>query len=81
MSNNKIKDWSEIEKLQANPELGNVLFVGNPIYENLTKKQARMKVKEALQDVKTVDGEMITGDDMDDDEVEGEGSPRTPGPA
>jgi dynein light chain 1 len=79
MSNNKIKDWSEIEKLQANPELINVLFVGNPLYEGLSKKQARIKVKEALPDIKTVDGEMLTGDDDDDDELEGDGSPKTDG--
>ncbi|CAK0824064.1 unnamed protein product [Prorocentrum cordatum] len=82
MSNNKIKDRghlairSEIEKLQANPELASVLFLGNPMYEGLSKKQARIKVKEALQEVKTVDGEMITGDDMDDDEGDGEESPK-----
>merc|ERR1719191_125546 len=63
MSNNKIKDWSELAKLQANPELINILLVGNPIYEGLTKKQARPKVLEQLPKIATLDGELLTGED------------------
>merc|ERR1719359_1509056 len=37
MSNNKIKDFSELPKLQGLPSLKSVLFLGNPIYEGLTK--------------------------------------------
>merc|ERR1712232_1135116 len=70
MSNNKIKDWAEVAKLQGLPELANVLFVGNPIYEGLTKKQARPRVVEQLPNIKNVDGEMITGEDMDDGDGE-----------
>jgi len=32
MSNNGIKNWSEIDKLRDLPKIKNVLFVGNPIY-------------------------------------------------
>merc|ERR1719401_2932501 len=67
MSNNNIKDWSEISKLQANSELANVLFLGNPVYDGFTKKQARGRVVEQLPNIKNVDGEMITGEDMEDD--------------
>merc|ERR1719436_1123639 len=63
MSNNKIKDWSELAKLQANPDLINILLVGNPIYEGLTRKQARPKVLEQLPKIATLDGELLTGDD------------------
>eukprot|EP00927_Polykrikos_kofoidii_P046032 TRINITY_DN40211_c0_g1_i1.p1 TRINITY_DN40211_c0_g1~~TRINITY_DN40211_c0_g1_i1.p1 ORF type:complete len:215 (+),score=47.09 TRINITY_DN40211_c0_g1_i1:60-647(+) len=74
MSNNKIKDFSELQKLQPLPELTTVLFTGNPMYEGFTKKQARSKVVEQLPRIGAVDGEMITGDDGGDDE-EGEASP------
>jgi len=32
MSNNGIKNWSEIDKLRDLPKIQNVLFIGNPIY-------------------------------------------------
>mmetsp|Transcript_18176 Transcript_18176/g.42270 ORF Transcript_18176/g.42270 Transcript_18176/m.42270 type:complete len:193 (-) Transcript_18176:128-706(-) len=71
ISNNQIKDWGELDKLQQLPELANVLLVGNPIYEGLTKKQARPRVVERLPRIANVDGEMITGED-DADDGEGE---------
>merc|ERR1719343_1573155 len=65
ISNNKIKDWAELSKLQANPELINILLIGNPIYTDaqLTSKKARPKVLEALPKITTLDGELLTGDD------------------
>jgi len=72
MSNNKIKDWGELTKLQGNPDLANVLFKNNPIYEGLSRKESRHNVLEALPKIACVDGEMITGADDDEDE-EGEG--------
>merc|ERR1712046_60214 len=71
ISNNKIKDFGELAKIASLPELRNVLFVGNPLYEGLTKRQARPKVVEQLPRIAAVDGEMITGADDDEDE-EGE---------
>uniref|UniRef100_A0A7S1AAG3 Dynein axonemal light chain 1 n=1 Tax=Noctiluca scintillans TaxID=2966 RepID=A0A7S1AAG3_NOCSC len=68
ISNNKIKDWNELVKLQQLPELSNILLVGNPIYEGLTKRQARPRVVEQLPDIKSVDGEMITGTEAPEDE-------------
>lgn len=68
MSNNKIKDWSELLKLQSNPELTVILLKNNPIYEGLSKKAARHQVVEQLPKIANVDGEMVTGDDDDDDE-------------
>merc|ERR1712190_273521 len=41
MSNNKIKDWGELAKLQANPALTNILLIGNPMYEGLSKEDRR----------------------------------------
>ena len=68
ISNNKIKDWPELDKLQANQDLVNVLFYGNPIYEGLSKKQARPKVLEHLPKIATLDGELLTGDDDEGEE-------------
>jgi len=71
MSNNKIAKWDELGKLQANPELTVILLKGNPIYDGLSKKEARHNVCEQLPKISNVDGEMITGADDDDDEEEG----------
>ncbi|CAJ1349815.1 unnamed protein product [Effrenium voratum] len=65
ISNNKIKDWPELDKLQANQDLSNLMVFGNPIYEGLTRKQARPKVLEHLPKIATLDGELLTGDDDD----------------
>lgn len=79
MSNNQIKDWSELTKLQQNPDIANVLFTGNPIYEGMSKKAAKVKVVEQIPKVAAVDGEMFTGGGDDDEEEQhagdGEASP------
>ena len=33
ISNNKIKNWDEIDKLKDLNEIANLNFIGNPIYE------------------------------------------------
>ncbi|CAD7952761.1 unnamed protein product [Amoebophrya sp. A25] len=58
MSNNKIKQWDELQKLQQLPELNNLLLIGNPIYEGMTKKAAAPQVLKILPTLKTLDGEM-----------------------
>merc|ERR1712190_119775 len=68
ISNNKIKDIAELAKLQVNLALTNILLVGNPIYEGMTKKQMRPKVLEQLPNIATLDGELLTGDDDGDEE-------------
>merc|ERR1712061_33095 len=73
MSNNKIKDWSELDKINALPTLQQILLLGNPIYEGLSKSKARHKVVEQLPSIQNVDGEMITGEDDDED-----GEPESP---
>lgn len=35
MSNNLVKDWHEFNRLQELTNLRDLLFVGNPLYENL----------------------------------------------
>ena len=66
ISNNKIKAWDELTKLTQLPELSNILLVGNPLYDGLTRKAAAPHVMKQLPGLKTLDGEMMTGDLSDD---------------
>ena len=38
MSNNLIKSWSELDKLAGLENLKDVLFVGNPIYDEVPSR-------------------------------------------
>lgn len=44
LSNNAIKDWSELEKLSACTKLKDILLVGNPCYDDVSPEEARIKV-------------------------------------
>lgn len=50
-SNNRIKEWSEVDRLSALPELEDLLLVGNPLYnewkDNSALPQYRLEVSEA----------------------------------
>lgn len=63
ISNNKIKDLSELKKLSVgNPVLINCNFVGNPLYEGLgSRVDARMSILRIVPQIKTLDGELFTG--------------------
>jgi len=65
IGNNKIKQWEELSKLGANSALDNILLIGNPLYEGLTRKAAAPRVMAMLPSLRTVDGEMVTGFDSD----------------
>jgi len=41
----QIKDWSELDRVAALPELQEALFVGNPIYEGMDRKTAKLHVR------------------------------------
>lgn len=60
LSNNKIKSWDELDKLQANPELRDILLVGNPIYDNMTTEQQRVEVLKHLPNLQKIDGVVVT---------------------
>jgi hypothetical protein len=47
------------------PDLRDVLFVGNPIYEGLSKEEAKIEVLRRLPHVKKVDGEIVTPSDQE----------------
>ena len=60
LSNNKIKSWDELDKLQGNPELRDILLVGNPIYDNMTTEQQRVEVLKHLPNLQKIDGVVVT---------------------
>mmetsp|Transcript_57410 Transcript_57410/g.100909 ORF Transcript_57410/g.100909 Transcript_57410/m.100909 type:complete len:192 (-) Transcript_57410:83-658(-) len=59
ISNNQIKAWNELDKLAGLPNLRDVLFVGNPIYDDMPKEQARIEVLKRLPQVAKIDGDMV----------------------
>lgn len=59
ISNNAIKSWSELDKLAGLANLRDVLFVGNPIYDDMPKEQARIEVLKRLPQVAKIDGDMV----------------------
>ena len=60
LSNNLIKSWAELDKLQANTNLKDLLLVGNPIYDDFEKgPQCRIEVLKRLPDLAKIDGDMV----------------------
>ncbi|CAM9563932.1 unnamed protein product, partial [Discosporangium mesarthrocarpum] len=59
MSNNNIKGWAELDKLAGLEQLSDVLFVGNPIYEGMTRDEARIEVLRHIPQVSKIDGDMV----------------------
>lgn len=60
ISNNKIKDITEIKKLTLNPALTNCNFTGNPIYDGVVKPEMRINILRTLPQLLVLDGELIT---------------------
>lgn len=63
MAHNAIKDWGEIEKLAALPNLREVIFIGNPIYDGMDEETARANVVKRIPHIKKVDAKIITEED------------------
>ncbi len=40
VSNNKLRDWAEVDRLASLPKLEEVLFAGNPMYNDFKDKSA-----------------------------------------
>lgn len=55
-SNNKIKDWDEIDKLKELPDLQQLLLLGNPIAADPSYRE---EVLRRLPKLKKLDGEMV----------------------
>ncbi|KAJ8571769.1 hypothetical protein ON010_g5066 [Phytophthora cinnamomi] len=65
LSNNLIKSWDELDKLASLPKLRDVLFTGNPIYETLSKEDARLNVLKRIPKVAKIDGDMVKQTERD----------------
>jgi dynein light chain 1, axonemal len=59
ISNNLIRSWSELDKIANLPNLKDVLFIGNPIYDEMSREQARIEVLRRLPHVAKIDGDMV----------------------
>ena len=59
ISNNLIKTWSELDKLAGLANLRDVVFVGNPIYDEMPRDQARLEVIRRLPQVAKIDDVMV----------------------
>jgi len=60
IGNNEIKSWEELDKLACLPELRDVLFFGNPLYDGMTKEEARVEILKHLPNLSKIDGDMVT---------------------
>lgn len=65
ISNNQIKNFAELEKIATLPNLKDVLFFGNPMYEGLSAQEARIEVLKRLPNVAKIDGSMVLQSDRD----------------
>uniref|UniRef100_A0A7S3K2Z4 Dynein axonemal light chain 1 n=1 Tax=Aureoumbra lagunensis TaxID=44058 RepID=A0A7S3K2Z4_9STRA len=66
ISNNAIKNFAELEKLACLPNLKDVLFYGNPMYEGLSAQEARIEVLKRLPNIAKIDGSMVLQSDRDE---------------
>ena len=67
MSNNNLKSFAELQKLASLPNLKDVVFLGNPMYEACEggKEGARIEVLKQLPNLTKIDGSMITPSERD----------------
>ncbi|XP_068627333.1 dynein axonemal light chain 1-like [Battus philenor] len=63
MSNNIVKEWSEFNKLQELPNLEDLLFVGNPLYDACELDVWRAEAARRLPQLKKLDGETVLRED------------------
>jgi dynein light chain 1 len=69
LSNNNIKSLEELNKLRDLPALEEILLVGNPCYDGLTKSEQITEVIRRLPNLKKLDATIITS--MHREEAEG----------
>ncbi|KAL6422700.1 hypothetical protein ACFW04_010739 [Cataglyphis niger] len=55
MGNNLVKDWAEFNRLQEIPNLQDLLFINNPICENIDAESWRAQVIKRLPTLKKID--------------------------
>ncbi|CAL7936154.1 unnamed protein product [Xylocopa violacea] len=59
MSNNLVREWNELNKLQEVTNLRDLVFVGNPLYESSEVENWRLEVAKRLPTLEKLDGEPI----------------------
>mmetsp|Transcript_21236 Transcript_21236/g.44615 ORF Transcript_21236/g.44615 Transcript_21236/m.44615 type:complete len:223 (+) Transcript_21236:2461-3129(+) len=76
-SNNLIKSYSELEKLQANEQLRDVVFCGNPMYgdeiggnREAVRRAARVEILRRLPNLKTIDGQLVKREEIEAAQIE-----------
>ncbi|XP_065077591.1 dynein axonemal light chain 1-like [Ochlerotatus camptorhynchus] len=62
---NSIRDWGEFQKLQAIGTLEDLLFVGNPLVENIDAGAYQREALKRLPNLKKLDGEALLAEDED----------------
>jgi dynein light chain 1 len=65
LSNNMIKGFDELMKLRELPALEDLLLIGNPFYEGLTKEQRRVEVLKRVPKIKKLDGVVVSDTERD----------------
>jgi len=60
LSNNNLRAFDELLKLRDLPALEELLLIGNPMYEGLSKEQRRLEVIKRLPKLKKLDALVIS---------------------
>lgn len=60
MSNNNLKSFDELAKFRDLPSLEELLLIGNPMYDGLTKEQRRLEVIKRLPKLKKLDAIVVS---------------------
>ena len=60
LSNNRIKSWDEVGKLQTLPCIKSVLLLQNPIYGEKTGEEAAPYVVKRIPQIEQIDGKMVS---------------------
>ncbi|XP_031785163.1 dynein light chain 1, axonemal isoform X23 [Nasonia vitripennis] len=68
MSNNLVKDWAEFNRLHEIPNLQDLLFVNNPLCENMDTESWRAQALKRLPNLKTLDSIPIVRIGEEDEE-------------
>jgi len=60
ISNNKIKNWEEINRLSQLSSLKNLLLTGNPIYDQYNKEEVKPMVVKRCGQIDVLDGTIVS---------------------
>lgn len=69
IGNNLIRDWVEFNRLQENPNLEDLLFINNPLWESMDTEAWRTQAIKRLPNLKKLDSIPIVRATDDDDDL------------